>query len=162
MDDYSNQIMQGGAMVSSGLTSLGNQIGQAKENDKARKYNSEEAQKSRDYNTWLLQNETQLKARDARSAGLNPAYMNGAVLGASPSVGSSPSSPNTFQPFDPSVALNNELLRAQIGNVEAMTDKVNSETQRNDIQNKYLDELMKKQVSLVGSNIDLNLSNSNH
>ena len=122
MDDF------GAYQVAGQIQSWSNQIGQDKENEKARQYNSQEAQKSRDYNTWLLQNETQLKASDARSAGLNPAFMNGSVLSSTPTPSGSPTSPNTFHPIDPQLMLNNELLKSQIDNVDAMTEKVNTET----------------------------------
>lgn len=155
MDDF------GAYQVASNIQSLSNQIGQEKENARARAYNSAEAQKSRDYNTWLLQNETQMKASDARKAGLNPAFMNGSVLSNTPSPSSSPTSPNTFQGLDPQLMLNNELLKSQIDNVDAMTEKVNTETEHNTIENKYLDALMQKQIALYGSNIDLNVANTN-
>ena len=161
MEDYSNQIMSGGAQVSSALQGLSNQIAQEKENDKARSYNSEEAQKSRDYNTWLLENQTQLKAQDARKAGLNPAFMNGSVLGQTPTPSGSPTSPNTTIPLDPQTILSNELLRAQASNVDAMTKKTNEETERQKIENQYLGDLMKSTIALNGSNISLNVANAN-
>ena len=137
MDDYSNQIMQGGAMVSSGLTNLSNQIGQSKENEIARSYNSDEAQKSRDYNTWLLGHATQLKVQDARSAGLNPAFMNGSVLGSTPTPSSAPSSPNTFQPFDSRAMFDAMRSISQIANTDADTKKTEAETDRQLIENTY-------------------------
>lgn len=155
MDDY------GSSMVASQIQSLANQIGQDKENQKAREYNSQEAQKSRDYNTWLLQNETQLKARDARSAGLNPAFLNGSVLSNTPSPTTAPTSPNTFYPIDPQMVLSNDLLRAQAQNVDAQTNKVKEETERQKIENQYLGDLMQSNIKLNGSNIELNVANTN-
>lgn len=55
MDDF------GAYTVASQLQGLSNQIGQDKENERARRFNSAEAQKSRDYNTWLLANQNQRK-----------------------------------------------------------------------------------------------------
>lgn len=156
---YMDDILYGGQQVSSSIDSLNNMIMQKKENQKARDFNSKEAQKSRDYNTWLLENQTQLKSRDARSAGLNPAFMNGSVLGATPTPSSSPSSPSGIYPMHTDL-LNNELLRAQIGNVDAMTDKVNTEVEHNNIENSYLPALMQNQIALAGSNIDLNIANA--
>lgn len=155
-DDY------GAGMVATQLQGLSNQIGQDKENERARQYNSEEAQKARDYNTWLLQNQTQLKAQDARSAGLNPAFMNGSILGSTPAVGSSPSSPNTFYPIDPTLILQSDYLRAQTQNVESQTKKVDSETDRQLIENEYLPQLLQSRflvtmgdVRLKGSQVHL-------
>lgn len=154
MDDY------GSSMVASQLQGLANQIGQDKENQKARDYNSREAQKSRDYNTWLLRNETQLKAQDARSAGLNPAFMNGSLLSNTPSPSGSPTSPNTQYPIDPQLILSNNLLRAQAENVDANSKKVQTEIKRNEIENQYVGDLLKSNIALNGSNIDLNVANT--
>ena len=156
MDDY------GAYTVASQLQGLSNQIGQEKENERARQFNSEEAQKSRDYNTWLLANQSQLKAQDARMAGLNPAFMNGSLLSSTPSVGSSPSSPNSFYPIDPTLILQSDFLRAQTSNVEAQTKKTQSETDRQLIENEYLPQLLQSQflvtmgdVRLKGSQVHL-------
>lgn len=156
MDDF------GAYTVASQLQGLSNQIGQDKENERARRFNSAEAQKSRDYNTWLLANQTQLKAQDARMAGLSPAFMNGSLLSSTPSVGSSPSSPNSFYPIDPTLILQSDYLRAQIENVQSQTKKVDSETDRQLIENEYLPQLLQSQflvtmgdVSLKGSQVHL-------
>lgn len=140
--------MQGGAMVSSGLTNLSNQIGQSKENEIARSYNSDEAQKSRDYNTWLLGHATQLKVQDARSAGLNPAFMNGSVLGSTPTPSSAPSSPNTFQPFDSRAMFDAMRSISQIANTDADTKKTEAETDRQLIENTYLPQMMQSQIDV--------------
>lgn len=156
MDDF------GAYTVASQLQGLSNQIGQEKENERARQFNSAEAQKSRDYNTWLLANQTQLKAQDARMAGLSPAFMNGSLLSSTPSVGSSPSSPNSFYPIDPTLILQSDYLRAQTENVQSQTKKVDTETDRQLIENEYLPQLLQSQflvtmgdVSLKGSQVHL-------
>lgn len=156
MDDY------GAGIVATQIQGIANQIGQEKENERARQYNSEEAQKARDYNTWLLANQTQLKAQDARSAGLNPAFMNGSILGSTPSVPSSPTSPNTYYPIDPTLILQSGLIKAQTQNVESQTKKVDSETDRQLIENEYLPQLLQSQflvsmgdVRLKGSQVHL-------
>lgn len=156
MDDF------GAYTVASQLQGLSNQIGQEKENERARQFNSAEAQKSRDYNTWLLANQTQLKAQDARMAGLSPAFMNGSLLSSTPSVGSSPSSPNSFYPIDPTLILQSDYLRAQTENIQSQTKKVDSETDRQLIENEYLPQLLQSQflvtmgdVSLKGSQVHL-------
>lgn len=158
MSDFNNDIINAGFGVASQIQGIANQIGQEKENQRARDYNSKEAQKARDYNTWLLQNETQLKAQDARSAGLNPAFMNGAVLSNTPSPANSPTSPSSTMPIDPQLILSNRLLAAQTENVEAMTSKVNSETEQNKIRNNYLPQLLQNEIRLSSSHIDLNVS----
>lgn len=155
MEDY------GSSMIASQIQGISNQIAQDKANEKARQYNSEEAQKSRDYNTWLLANQSQLKMQDARKAGVNPAFMNGSLLGSTPSPSSSPTSPNTTIPIDPQMILSNELLRAQAQNIDVNSKKVETEIQRNKIENQYVGELMKSSIALNGSNIDLNVANSN-
>lgn len=68
----------------------------AQESATQRQFNSNEAQIARDYNNWLLSNQTQMKVQDMRSAGLNPAFLNGSVLGStpSPSVAASTSIPS--------------------------------------------------------------------
>lgn len=156
MEDY------GAYTVASQLQGLSNQIGQDKENERAREFNSAEAQKSRDYNTWLLSNQTQLKAQDARMAGLNPAFMNGSLLSSTPSVGSSPSSPNTYYPIDPTLILQSDYLRAQTDLVRNQSEKVGTETDRQLIENEYLPQLLQSQflvtmgdVSLKGSQVHL-------
>ena len=156
MDDF------GAYTVASQLQGFSNQIGQDKENERARKFNSAEAQKSRDYNTWLLANQTQLKAQDARMAGLSPAFMNGSLLSSTPSVGSSPSSPNSFYPIDPTLILQSDYLRAQTENIQSQTKKVDTETDRQLIENEYLPQLLQSQflvtmgdVSLKGSQVHL-------
>lgn len=156
MDDF------GAYTVASQLQGLSNQIGQDKENERARQFNSAEAQKSRDYNTWLLSNQTQLKAQDARMAGLSPAFMNGSLLSSTPSVGSSPSSPNSFYPIDPTLILQSDYLRAQTENIQSQTKKVDTETDRQLIENEFLPQLLQSQflvtmgdVSLKGSQVHL-------
>lgn len=152
----------GAYTVASQLQGFSNQIGQDKENERARRFNSAEAQKSRDYNTWLLANQTQLKAQDARMAGLSPAFMNGSLLSSTPSVGSSPSSPNSFYPIDPTLILQSDFLKAQTENIQSQTKKVDSETDRQLIENEYLPQLLQSKflvtmgdVSLKGSQVHL-------
>lgn len=61
-------------------------------------------QREKDYNNWLLQNESQMRVQDARKAGLNPAFMNGSQLGSS---GGSLSydTPQFQSPFDLGTAM---------------------------------------------------------
>lgn len=71
----------------------------------ANRENSEHSwQREKDYNNWLLQNETQMRVQDARKAGLNPAFMNGSQLGSS---GGSPSydTPQFQSPLDLGTAM---------------------------------------------------------
>lgn len=156
MDDYSSQIMSGGTAVSAGLQNLSNQIAQSKENDKARKFNSEEAQKSRDYNTWLLQNETRLKAMDTRAAGLNPAFMNGSLMSSNPSPTSpAAGSPSGTIPFDVSAPYTNMMLLSQAHNLDAGARKNDAEADYKNIENTYLPMLLQSQVNINDGTISL-------
>lgn len=65
-----------------------------------------------DYSRWLLANQTQEQVRDARKAGLNPAFMNGSQLGNTP-PSPSPDTP-TMQAPDFS---NLFLLEQQMSNI---------------------------------------------
>lgn len=143
-------------MVASSLQNLSNQVAQEKENDKARKFNSEEAQKSRDYNTWLLANETRLKAMDTRQAGLNPAFMNGSLMSSNPSPTSPASaSPSTTIPFDISAPYSNMMLLSQARNLDAGARKNEVEADYKSIENTYLPMLLQSQVSINDGTISL-------
>lgn len=155
MDDY------GAYQVSAGIQNLSNQIAQDKENDTAREYNSQEAVKSRDYNTWLLRNQIQLKASDYRSAGLNPAFMNGSMLGATPTPSASPTSPNTAYTPDPNYMLTNKLLQAQVNKTDSETNKNVAETDKTKVETSYLPALLSSQIALNDSHVDYNVSGSN-
>ena len=65
-----------GALGAIGSTMLTNHA------NKANALQGYEMQK--DYNNWLLLHQTQERVKDARSAGLNPAFMNGSQLGGTP------------------------------------------------------------------------------
>lgn len=143
------------------LASLGSSLLQLNENDKARDYNLQEAQKARAYNTWLLSNQTQLKANDARQAGLNPAFMNGSILGTTPSVPSSPTSPNTTIPFDSSAILQGERLDAEIENLRAGTKKTDAEAERQLIENTYLPQMLQSQIDCNFGDVKLKAANAN-
>ena len=149
--------------------SIFNTLFQSGENSTAREYNSAEAQKVRDYNTWLMRNGTQMKVADARSAGLNPAFMNGSQLGSTPTPSGSPESPNTVLPFDTSVGYTNSLLMSQKENVDAQTKNTEEdsrvkalEADRKIIENKYLPLLSQKNISLLDGQIELTGENINY
>ena len=60
--------MDWGSIISAGVsigTSIWNYFSQKEANEDAQEFSEEEAQKSRDYNTWLLNNQTQSKVCDA-------------------------------------------------------------------------------------------------
>lgn len=60
-------------------------IGSGLLNNFANRENSKEAfEAQKDYSMWLLRNQTQERVKDLRSAGLNPAFMNGSQLGSAP------------------------------------------------------------------------------
>lgn len=155
MDDY------GASQVAAGLQNFSNQIAQDKANKDAQAYNSEEAVKSRDYNTWLLRNQVCLKAIDYRSAGLNPAFMNGSILGATPTPSASPTSPNTIYAPDPNSILSAKLLQAQVNKTESETNRNVAETDKTKVETTYLPALMSSQIALNDSHVDYNVSGAN-
>ena len=111
-------IAAGASVVSSVMTNNANK------NAAQNAFNQE-----RDYSRWLLRNQTQEKVRDLRSAGLNPAFMNGSQLGAAPP---SPTySPPSFgAPADLSTAiLGGMRVDAEVNNIKANTAKVNQGVQ---------------------------------
>lgn len=115
------------ALIAAGA-SVANTVLQHNENEYAREYNSQEAQKARDYSTYLMQNGAVLKASGMRQAGLNPAFENGAQMGSVPSTPSAPTSPNTIQPLDP-LALSNVAL------MSAKARKDNADAENQEIEN---------------------------
>lgn len=118
-------LITAGAMVA-------NTLMQKSENNKARSYNSAEAEKARDYSSYLLNNQTKMKVADMRQAGLNPAFENGSVLGSTPSVPSSPSSPNTMQPLDPMALSNIALMASEVkkNNADAEAQEIENRRKR--------------------------------
>lgn len=134
---------------------------QLSENDKARQYNSEEAAKQRAYNTWMLDNSTQLKANDARQAGLNPAFMNGSILGSTPVPAASPTSPSSTIPFDSSALLQGMKQESEIKNIDADTKKKEAENERQLIENTYLPQLMQSQIDVNFGDVRLKAAEMN-
>lgn len=74
--------------------------------------------KQKAYNNWLLGNQTQKQVQDLRSAGINPAFMNGSQLGNTPSPPSY-DTPTMQSPIDLSSAM-------MFGQVGAQTDNLNA------------------------------------
>lgn len=143
--------MDWGSIISAGVsigTSIWNYFSQKEANEDAQEFSEEEAQKSRDYNTWLLNNQTQSKVRDAQSAGLNPAFLNGSILGSTPTPSSAPSGFNTMQPFDSRSIFENMHRIASIANTDADTKKKEAETDRQLIENTYLPQMMQSQIDV--------------
>lgn len=133
MDPISAGITAGAGLVG-GLFNAGSQ---ARQNRLNRKFQSEENQKARDYNTmmWEKNNEyndpTQQMVR-LKNAGINPhlAYSQGAVTNTSSSPASSNASsmPEGRAPqLDLSAILNASLIGAQIKNIKADTMKKEAE-----------------------------------
>ena len=116
------------ALIAAGSAVM-NHVLQRNENDTARSFDAREAQKQRDYTTFLLENGAALKASGMRQAGLNPAFENGSQMGSTPTPSSSPTSPNSIQPLDP-MALSNVALMA------AQARKDNAEAENQEIENK--------------------------
>ena len=80
-----------------------------------------------EYNNWLLRNQTQESVRDLRSAGLNPAFMNGAQLGDTPAPPSY-DTPEMKSPIDLSSAM-------MFSNLIAQTRKTNAEAENLEMLN---------------------------
>lgn len=110
--------------------SIANMLLQKAENSRNRDFNSSEARKSRDYNTYLMRNSAQMHVQDARQAGLNPSFLNGSLLASNPSATAPASSSSSgIQPLDP-MALSNVALMA------SQTRKNNADAQEKEIENK--------------------------
>lgn len=108
-----------GALGAIGSTMLTNQA------NKANALQGYEMQK--DYNNWLLSHQTQERVKDARSAGLNPAFMNGSQLGGTPSPPSY--TPPTYNsPLDLSSAM-------MFGKVASDTRLTNAQARAQELAN---------------------------
>ncbi len=142
---------------------------QREENRINRKYNSEEAQKSRDFQRQMFNAENEYNdpkrvVSRLMAAGVNPAlafgnFANSASIGGS----SSASSSGSLSPVMPDWSgigsagrafLDGELIKAQTRNINAQAAKTESETP-------WVDQLNSIEVQLKQSGIDLNLSSTN-
>lgn len=79
----------------------------------------------RDYNQWLLSHQTQEQVRDLRSAGLNPAFMNGSQLGNTPSPPAY-DTPHFDSPLDLSSAMMfaNNAANTRLTNAQARAQEL--------------------------------------
>ena len=117
------------ALITAGAM-LANTLLSRNENDRNREFNSMEAQKGRDYTSYLLKNEAKMKVADARQAGLNPAFMNGSVLASSPTSPPTASSGSTsLTPLDPMALSNIALIASEV-------KKNNADAHEQEIENK--------------------------
>lgn len=117
------------ALITAGAM-LANTLLSRNENDRNREFNSMEAQKGRDYTSYLLKNEAKMKVADARQAGLNPAFMNGSVLASSPTSPPTASSGSTsLTPLDPMALSNIALMASEV-------KKNNADAHAQEIENK--------------------------
>lgn len=151
---------------------------QKAENEAARQWNSAEAQKNRDWqeNMWNLSNKyNSLSSQRARAqkAGMNPDLMYGS--GATNVAANTPSGAQAegVAPADMSAIANkrtfgdavaqaaqNSLIDAQRRNIEADTQKKQSETKGQDITNKNLDEMLTTGILSTKANIDKTLADA--
>lgn len=140
---------------------------QAKENEKNRQFNAEQAQLSRDYNTemWNKTNEyNSPKAMMERlmSAGLNPMLAYGSLDGGSASMQSSPGASMGATPsgsnFAGAFANAGQLSMqsAQTSLIQAQTRKTEAEAETQEIDNKYEDLLKSQQFQSGNVMIHLN------
>ena len=93
-------------------------------------------QKQQEYNNWLLRNQTQESVRDLRSAGLNPAFMNGAQMANTPAPPSY-DTPEMKNPLDLQTAM-------MFSNLVAQTRKINAEAENQELLN--ADKVKKNEV----------------
>lgn len=93
-------------------------------------------QQQQDYNNWLLRNQTQESVKDLRSAGLNPAFMNGSQMGNTPAPPSY-DTPEMMNPIDLQTAM-------MFSNLVAQTRKTNAEAENQELLN--ADKIKKNEV----------------
>lgn len=118
-------LITAGAMLANAFVSKG-------ENDRNRRFNSLEAQKGRDYTSYLLKNESKMKVADARQAGLNPAFLNGSVLASSPtSPPTASTGSSSITPLDPMALSNIALMASEV-------KKNNADAEAQEIENKRM------------------------
>ncbi|WGL31069.1 DNA pilot protein [Dipodfec virus UOA04_Rod_698] len=142
---------------------------QREENQKNRDFNAQQSALQRAYNLNVLNSQNNYNSpaemmKRLRAAGLNPNLVYGDI-GSSTSTGplgmtaaSSNGSVASALP-DYSGIMNLGLQQAQIDLLNAQKEKTESETTSTDIENRYKDELLRGEVLLQDSNIQLNLSN---
>ncbi|WGL31064.1 DNA pilot protein [Dipodfec virus UOA04_Rod_691] len=142
---------------------------QREENQKNREFNAQQSALQRAYNLNVLNSQNNYNSpaemmKRLRAAGLNPNLVYGDI-GSSTStgpLGMSPASSNgsvgSALP-DYSGIMNLGLQEAQIDLLKAQKEKTESETTSTDIENRYKDELLRGEVLLQDTNIQLNLSN---
>ena len=93
-------------------------------------------QQQQEYNNWLLRNQTQESVKDLRASGLNPAFMNGAQMGNTPSPPSY-DTPEMNNPIDLQSAM-------MFSNLVAQTRKTNAEAENQELLN--ADKIKKNEV----------------
>lgn len=117
-------IGAGGAILSTALTNSANS------RNARNAFAREQA-----YNTWLMRNETQMRVKDLRSAGLNPAFMNGSQMGSS-SGSPSYDTPQMSSPVDLSSAMMFGQTIANTQNLHANTRKTLADARAQELLNK--------------------------
>ncbi len=108
------------------------------------------------YNNWLLGHQQQLKVRDMRSGGLNPAFANGSQLGATPPPPSYQVVPSQPMDFNNLFLLGKQL--AETKNLETDSKKKEAETNKQLIENQYLPQLMQNEIDVSFGDIRLKAS----
>lgn len=119
-----------GGLAAGGLDFLGQK---SLQND-SQSYSAKEAAKSRDFQKWFARNQVQLRVADLKDAGINPILAASAGLGgvtvpgsSALSAGTNSASPGTSA-IQALTSINQlKLLKAQIENIKAQTDKTNQE-----------------------------------
>lgn len=132
-------------------------------------YAREAFEKEKEYNNWLLGNQRQLQMQDSKSAGVNPAFVNGSSLGgvSNPAKMDVPSQiPMNYNADYSGISsgvqsalnffLQKKLVNAQTQNLEADSYKKLAETDRQLIENEWLPRLKEGEWKLQTSTLAVN------
>lgn len=140
---------------------------QQEENEKNRKFNAEQAQLSRDYQTQMFNrtndyNDPKNVVNRLVKAGLNPALAYGGFANAiSPSGGAAASSSGTVSPAMPDYSgissAGNSVMQARMQ--EAQIDLMNSEAEKNRKDTSWVDRLNSGNLDKLYSSIGVDISN---
>lgn len=132
----------------------------------ANDFTASEAQKQRDYETMMSNTAYQRATADMAAAGLNPALMYGNATSASTPSGSAAASVNPSQGLSMSDIMQAMMMKSQIANIDADTEKKKADTNRTAmLTSAELDDIVadidlkRLNLSKIQADIDLNYAN---